>query len=118
LTLASTRIGVRVPMALRRALRLRTVIARAPSVPRSLAPKILEPRWIQFGVPHRMLDILVTQVSLQAGVVPPVRVVLGMESPQLTTTSLEAFVSQVASATRPALLQERRPTSRLSSGWH
>jgi len=32
---------------------------------RVLAPKILEPRWSQFSVPDRMLDILVAEISLQ-----------------------------------------------------
>jgi len=40
---------------------------------RFLAPEIFKPRWAQFRVPHRMLDVLVPQVSLQrARVMPPV----------------------------------------------
>src|SRR5262249_53384742 len=38
------------------------------------APEVLEPVRRQLGVPHRVLDILVSEISLQgASVVPPVR---------------------------------------------
>jgi len=32
---------------------------------RSLAPKVLKSRRRQFGVPHRVLDVAVTQIGLQ-----------------------------------------------------
>jgi hypothetical protein len=40
----------------------------------SVSPKIFEPCWRQFGIAHRVLDVLVAQISLQGSrIVPSVR---------------------------------------------
>jgi hypothetical protein len=33
-------------------------------VPQLLAPKVLEPRWCQLGISHRVLDVLVSEIRL------------------------------------------------------
>ena len=72
---------------------------KRPPIPSSASPEILEPRRRHFGVPHRVLDVLVSQIRLQSPrIVPFVRQREAAGVPEHVRVSLEAQFGSLTGA--------------------